>query len=79
MESLALLLYENLNITWLPVCVCVCLQMCVCAWVRAFACLCDEQMHSLLFHKAYQGQATERSNKNWTGDTAFILHCDICI
>lgn len=44
MESLALLLYKNLNITWLSVC--------------------EEQMHSLLFHKAYQGHATERSDKD---------------
>lgn len=44
MESLALLLYKNLNITWLSVC--------------------EEQMHSLLFHKAYQGRATERSNED---------------
>lgn len=44
MESLALLLYKNLNITWVAVC--------------------EEQMHSLLFRKAYQGQATEKSNKD---------------
>lgn len=25
--------------------------------------VCEEQMHSLLFHKADQGRATERSNK----------------
>lgn len=43
MESFALLLYKNLNITWLSVC--------------------KEQMYSLLFHKAYQGHATKRSNK----------------
>lgn len=61
MESLALLLYKNLTITWLSVC--------------------EEQMHSLLFHKAYQGHATERSNKDRpfysTTDTAFILCCDV--
>lgn len=44
MESLALLLYKNLNITWLSVS--------------------EEQMLSLLFQKAYQGQATERSNND---------------
>lgn len=26
--------------------------------------VCEEQMYSLLFHKAYQGHATERSNKD---------------
>ncbi len=44
MESLALLLYINLNITWLFVC--------------------EEQMHSSLFNKDYQGHVTERSNKD---------------
>lgn len=62
MESFALLLYRNLNITWLSVC--------------------EEQMHSLLFHKAYQGHVTERSNKDCLSavtvpDTAFILCCDV--
>lgn len=40
MESLALLLYKNLNITWLSVC--------------------KEQMHSLLFHQAYQGHENDQ-------------------
>lgn len=57
MESLARLLYKNLNITWLSVC--------------------EQQMLSLLFRKAYQGHATERTNKNHhvtvTQAKAFIL------
>lgn len=57
MESLALLLYKNLNITWLSVC--------------------EEQMHSLLFHKAYQGHATERSNKGCTVPQTQHLFSDV--
>lgn len=39
----------------------------------------EEQMHSLLFHKAYQGHATEMSNKKTVAQTQHLFSTVIFI